>query len=324
MNKQLLDAIVLVVMIAISIVGSVLLIIQSRKNRVLEKVTHAVRKVLSDEHTARRLYEEEQLQRTEGNREKKKLLYRIDEMLMQSGIRRKIPFCTTEFFIVFVFVIATLVFYLVTMFSKEVVFGVLATAFVVMIFYASLKVLLLVKNSKTEDAILHFANMIENYSRTTDDIVSIFGSIAFYMPEPLGSAVGECYTEIKSTGDIQTAFARLDAKVGNRHFSDLLQNIEVCSRHKTNYEAVIKGNKEIIKNYLSGRAIRMEMANAARLQIATLLGIGFFVCTMLDDMLEKNLLAYLRTGIGGKILLLYCGVICLWSVWKMITIGQEE
>lgn len=313
-----------IVMLVFSGCTAAVLIIQSRKNRVLEKVTESVRQILSEEHTATRLQEEEQLQRMHGNREKKRLLYRIDEMLVQSGIRKLVPFLTTEVFLAILAIISIIVFNLVVILSGEVIFAIGAVVLVVICIYACLKLLLFRNRTKIEDEIMQFANMMENYSRTTDDIVSIFGKVAKYLEEPLRSAVATCYTEIKSTGDSRAAFARLDAKIGHRKFSELIQNIEICSRHETNYETVIKGSKDLIKEYLSEKAVRKQMASKARMQIALLIVISGYVVNQINQLLEGKLLAFLLSGIGGRIILCYCLGVVLYSLWKCITMGQEE
>lgn len=311
-------------MLGVSILATLLLIIQSRKNRVLEKVTERVKEALSTVHTENRLYEEEQLQRLQGNRDKKKFLYRMDEMLLQSGIRNKMPFMTTELFLTMIIVVAVIVFYFVSTITREFIFAVLAVIFVVMMVYGALKFLLFANKSKLDDDILQFANMLENYSRTTDDIVSILGQVYVYLNDPLKTVVRECYTEMKSTGDIPSAFARLSAKIGNRKFEELLQNIEMCSRHETNYEAVIAGNKVIIKDYLAEKEISKQMALSARLEICVLFVIAVYVVSMINDMLEDKLMAYLMSDFIGKTILLACACIALFSVWKIITMGQED
>ena len=311
-------------MLGTSICLVTLIIVQSRKNRVLEKVTERVKDALSNIHTENRLYEEEQLQRIQGNRDKKKFLYRMDEMLLQSGIRTRLSFMTTELFITILIVVSVVIFYFVSVVTDEFIFAILAVAFSVMMIYGTLKLLLFANKSKLDDDMLQFANMLENYSRTTDDIVSILGQVYVYLNEPLKTVVRECYVEMKSTGDISSAFARLSAKIGNRKFEELLQNIEMCSRHETNYEAVIAGNKIIIKEYLAEKELRKQMALSARLEICVLFVIAVYVISMINDMLEDRLMTYLMSDFVGKTILLACASIGLFSIWKIITMGQED
>lgn len=320
----LIKVLTVIIMLVFSGCAAALLIKESRKNRVMEKVTERVRQILSEEHTATRLQEEEQLQRMHGNREKKRFLYRIDEMLVHSGVRKLIPFLTTELFLTILAIASVLAFYVVVVITGEVIFAIGAVVLVVICIYACLKLLLYHNRTKIEDEIMQFANLLENYSRTSDDIVSILGKVAKYLEEPLRSAVAACYTEIKSTGDSRAAFARLDAKVGHRKFSELIQNIEICSRHETNYEAVIKGSKELIKEFLSEKAVRKQMASKARMQIALLIVISGYVVSQINQLLDGKLLSFLLSGIGGRLILCYCLGVVLYSIWKCITMGQEE
>ena len=71
------------------------IIARAEKYKVLGKtaktITATWKKFLhyASEATEKRLQEEERLQKEEGNREKKHILYRLDEMLLQTGLKRK-------------------------------------------------------------------------------------------------------------------------------------------------------------------------------------------------------------------------------------------
>lgn len=302
-----------------------LLINQARSNQVFEKTAEGVKRIAdrAKENSERRRAEEERLQREFGNREKKNIFYRMDEALIRVGIRRKVPWLTVEYAIVIMAVFMSMIFYIIHMLSNSFIIGIGAVAVLVMAVLIAVRVIIAVKQKKVEDNILQFANLLGNYSRTSDDIVSIFGRIYVYLDEPLRTAVADCYSQTMMTGDFKEACARMDVTIGNRYFSDMLMNLEVCSRHEANYEEVIAGNKQLIRNYLSERDVRNEMGNQARGEIIILLLLGLLVFVMLNSMTKGILTeSLLHTQTGNAILALLF-LLVTYCMKKIFTIGGD-
>ena len=302
----------------------------ARKNKVFGKTGQTVvatwQKFLkyASEATERRLQEEERLQKEQGNREKKNFFYRMDELLIRTGVRRKFPFVTVELALLAGAIISLTVLIVCTELSGSIVvgFGIIGTVYLVV--YETASFLIRRRQRKVEDNILHFANLIENYARTTDDIISIFRKISIYLDEPLRSAIETCYMEAYTSGDFATACNHLEVSIGNRFFSDLIANIEICSRHRANYEEVIHGNKEIIRKYLSERDVRREMAADARMQILAMLIMGVMVVFFLDGLFEQGILGVLSGNNGGTVILGALVIFVLYIVHTLFSIGGEE
>ena len=99
-------------------------------------------------------------------------LAKIDEELAYSGIKEKIKWITTEIYLIIVALITVIVATVVT-----VVFGwgygVIAAALVVIAFKMMLSLMANNRDKKTASIMLQFMNIIDNFSKTSDDLVNI-------------------------------------------------------------------------------------------------------------------------------------------------------
>lgn len=310
--------------IAIGLVVCTLILVS--QNRMFERTAKGFMMAMdaAKKSTERRLEEEERLQQEYGNREKKNMFYRMDEILYHAGIKEKIPWVTVEFLLLFVGLVMLASLFIVMKFSGLFVMG-MATAVLIMIMVlAVLKVLCYIRNRQVEDSLLQFANLIENYSRSSDDIVGIFGKVYRYLEEPLRSAVAECYSQATMSGDFSKACNHLSKVIGNSQLSILLSNLEICSRHEANYEAVTKTNKVIIREHLSEKAIRREMANSARIQVAVLLGIGIVILSMINSMTSGVMFQSLLHTKLGNVILTGLLIVIVFVAYKLLTMGQDQ
>lgn len=314
-----------VILVVISIGTVIYCMILISQNRVFEKTAKGFMKAMeaTRKNTERRMAEEELLQQEVGNREKKNIFYRMDETLYHAGIKTKLPWITVELLILIVGIIMLAIMFLFAKSTGSFVIG-MGVAFLIFIaVLATLKMMCYVRNRKVETNLLQFANLIENYSRTSDDIVGIFGKVYRYLEEPLRSGVAECYSEAITTGDFSKACTRLSKVMGNPQLSVLLSNIEICARHEANYETVTRSNKKMIREKLTENEIRREMANSGRIQVGFLVIIGGVIIAMLNRMTNGILFqSFFHTRVGNVIFVGVLGFV-LFSAYKLLTIGQD-
>lgn len=312
------------------IVYGILLTVRAHKNQVFYKTAKKMAETwqgflkYANEATDKRIKEEERLQREQGNREKKNFFYRMDEILINTGLKAKMPFLTVEL----VLLLAAIGFLGLLILTTELFHSLLIAVVLCVTTAIGIKLVaelyLRHRQQKIENSILSFANLLENYSRTSDDIVSIFHKISVYLEEPLKSAVEKCYMEAYTTGDFSTACNHLDVSVGNRYFSDMLANIEICSRHRANYEEVIHGNKEIIRRYLAERDVQKEIIRQARLELGLMLLISGWTISILLEMLSEKTIQFLSGSMTGTIGTAIIAFVALHAVYTMISIGRER
>jgi Flp pilus assembly protein TadB len=234
------------------------------------------------------------------------LLAAVDEKLAYSGIREKVKWITTEVYIILVLIITVVISTAVTLISGP-VYGILTAALVLLIFELALDLLIMYRNKKTESVMLQFMNIVDNFSRTSDDLVFILERSSRYIEEPLGSQIYDAVIEARNTGNTLLALQDLQDKVKNKHFKVLVRNLEIASRYETNYSDIIEDCRDIFHDYIKNEKEKRSIRVNGLIEIFTMLLTGTFCLWVLGDMTDYGgVVAMLMAGgLTGKILLVY-------------------
>ena len=250
-------------------------------------------------------------------------LAKIDEELAYSGIKEKIKWITTEIYLILVALITVIVATVVT-----VVFGwgygVIAAALVVIAFKMMLSLMANNRDKKTASIMLQFMNIIDNFSKTSDDLVNILEKSSKYLEEPLGSQIYDAVVEAKNTGDTLQALQDLQDKVRNKHFKVLMRNLEISSRFETNYSDIIEDCRNIFHEYLKSEKEKRTLRVNGMLEIGTMLICGIFCIYIIGDITDQGniILALLAGGALGRGILVFMGasiiLSCYIAVFKIL------
>lgn len=66
------------------------------------------------------------------------------------------------------------------------------------------------------------------------------------------------------------------------------------------------------------------MVGNARKTILMMIGIGILCFYMLNDLKEEGILRFMQQSIVGQVILFYLFLTVLYSLWKMLSMGQKE
>ncbi len=286
------------------------------EHKVLSSVTDTVLQK-AREQEADRHSEQQKLLLLEGRQEKLNPLYRLDLLVLQSNIRHFLPFASTEILIVLVLILGTMGFTVVTSITHTWLFGVLGFLIVCFGVYMVLYFMAQVNYRKTEESLMTFINLMENYSSTEDELIAIFSRVQTFLTEPVKSAVEQCCIEAEITGDKGRAVRNLEKRIEHEKFKELVRNLEICSRYEANYGEVIKDSRNLLREYLAARKERKAIINNARLEMAMIIGCCGVVLGMMDDLTEQGFLHILLSSTVGNVILIYCIVIVLIAVWSV-------
>ena len=262
----------------------------------------------TERQSKKRSEREIQLHREEGKQEKESFFYRLDAILLQSGIRRSFPFLNPELFITIMTGCIVLGAITAGSITGSWVWGCVSALGIFGSMYFILYLLLGRNYQKTEDGIMTFLNLVENFNTTDDDLINIFGKVCPYLQEPLKSTVSECYQEAVYTGDSEQALQNLEAKLEHEKFREIIRNLSVCSRYEANYGEIVKDSRQLLREHLAMREERKAIRNNAKAEIIILLlGCGL-VLYMLNGFLSIPMLTQLTGSFAGQLL-------C--SIWRL-------
>lgn len=289
-----------------------------RKNNVFEKLLQE-----SDNSTYERRIHEEERYKKEGNTSQRNTVYKLDLMLMHSGIKDKLPFINTEVFLLLLSCVTLLTTYIAGKLLQNSLLGLGFGTLVLFIIICILFVLVSRNEKIVDENILQFADLLESYSSISDDIVDILERSSEYLEEPLCHMVKECVTESKTDGNVRMALQRLRMRVGNRKLSELLLNIEECAQSNADYASVIGRCKNSISIYISEKEERAHIAKDAKINIVIMLGVMLVSMKVMESFIEDNIITFMMASYQGRIVLYGAFVVMLITLWKIITLGKK-
>lgn len=293
-----------------------LLLSYLREHKVLAVVAGTVFQKAKEQEEDRQS-EQQKLILIEGRQEKTNLLYKMDLLVLQSNIRKVLPFASTEILLIFTVGLAAIGFMAVTSISGTWIFGILGFVGVCFLVYMVLYFMALSNYRKTEESLMTFINLLENYSSMEDELIAIFSRIQTFLTEPVKSAVEQCCIEAEMTGDKSRAIRNLEKRIEHEKFKELVRNLEICSRYEANYGEVIKDSRSLLREYLAAVKERKAILNNARVEIAMIIACCGVVFWMMNDFTETGILSLLLGSTAGNIILAYCILIVLYAIWTV-------
>ena len=256
--------------------------------------------------------------------EKHDFLDRINSELIYSGLREKYTWITTELYIMINIILMALSFLLATVLSN-IFIGLIV---VIIIFLVNRFIIMFLgnrRNRHTEEAMLQLMNIIDNFSKSSDDIVTIIEHTSRYIPEPLSGSLYRCAVKARNSGDASGALDDLRDEVKNKYFKVMIKSLEISSRHTAEYSSIIQDCRDSYHIYLKNEKEKQAMRVNGVAEIAVMIGIGLLTMFWLGIMTNNTSIvnALLQNGIVGKVILVYAVVAILTSLYMIIEVMKE-
>lgn len=237
----------------------------------MQKTIQSLYVQMNDQERARAEAERQQRD-IHGEGIKTDWLGRLDEELAYSGIKDKFRWMTTEIYIIIVTLTTTLISTAFVLFAG-LWQGFLAGVITILMFKLAITLLGNARDKRTEAQLLQFMNIIDNFSRTSDDLVDILEKASRYIEDPLGSQIYDAVQEARNTGDSLLALQDLQNSVKSKHFKILIRNLETSSRFENNYSDIIEDCRAIFHDYIKAqkekRSIRFNGVAEILIMVAT-------------------------------------------------------
>ncbi len=197
-------------------------------------------------------------------------LYRLEQMLLYSGLNRKIPILTPELYIAGNLATAALLYLLFTLISKVWWWG-LAAILVFEISSYLVQNLLILHNYKAVDReLLKFLDFLGNYSITSGEITTILHQVSGYMEEPLKTVLEECYYEAQTSGDTSLALFSMMEKIQHPKFKELVINLEISMRYSADFTILVSQSRKSVREHMRMRTEQEALVGEAWINIVIL------------------------------------------------------
>jgi Flp pilus assembly protein TadB len=270
--------------------------------------------------TERLRAEQERQQRDiHGAGTKQDWLSKLDERLCYSGIKDKFTWLTTEMYVIVVAIVTAVITTVVTVFAS-LLQGVIAAAVTILMFKLVIVLMSNSRDKRTEAQLLQFMNIIDNFSKTSNDLIDILDKASRYIDEPLSSQIYNAVQEARNSGDSLTALRSLQSNVKNKHFKILIQNLETSSRLENNYSDIIEDCREIFHTYIRAQKEKRSVRMNGMFEILMMIGVGLICVSMIGDMADEGNIIdmLLNNGTIGVALFIILAAALVFSLYMAI------
>ena len=241
-----------------------------------------------------------------------KHLDRLDEQLVQAGIKRFLPKAGVEMY----FLVNVLEFTSIFCLAGDGIFVPLLTAGIAV--YANKLALdmLRYRNKRiTEKHLLEFLNLISDYSISENEITMILYKCGQVMPNPLKSVLIQCHLSARSTGNTKQALYELRRSIDHFLFREIMLLLELCSRSDNDYQKVIQECREMVNRYLKEEKEKTAVVRSLIGEAAIMTAVAAYgISTMLREFAGEagfgtSMTAFFFYHPAGQIcLILYIGL----------------
>jgi Flp pilus assembly protein TadB len=264
----------------------------------------------------------EKIRIEEGNVKDKSFINNIDLLIERSHIKEKLPFFNTEIYISLNIILAFTGFIIGSILARYWLVGVIIGMLLIIALYSILYIISGINYEKIDKEVLTFVNIMENHSGTNDDILTIMEKTFPYLRNPLKEYIEKFCDESTRTGDITTAFRKLELKIENERVRDIIRNIEICSRHESNYQEIIRDTRDTLKEYLKSKQQRKAIIDNGRMEMISCLIMSAVMIYIFNSFIS-NLIFRLKSDVFGNLILIYCVIIIGITIWNMIAFDKR-
>lgn len=253
----------------------------------------------------------------EGDFEDDSKMYKITKTLNESGLKDKFPELNAGNFILTVILLCGITGFIVFIITEAIIISLGAAAAMAMLIFVYIQVSINRNYFNTENEIVKFINMLDNVSSSENTIGEMLHRVAPYLKDPLRSMTEECYSEIKTDGNIPLALKHMADKANHKKLKQILNSLKSCATHNENYSDVIEDNRESTRTYIMFKKEERNIIKNALFETMILAIAGvvmvYMVGTMVDD--ATNIIFH---TLPGQIILAGLIIIVLFEIMKLM------
>lgn len=251
------------------------------------------------------------------------ILEKIDVALNSAGWKEYYSYLSAEIFIAFIILITVVFSMIIYAFTKNRSVAFLFAVALLFIPWIILYFAVGIRYKKTERQLMVFINLLENYSRTSDDLVDIIAKTEKYLGEPLNSAIRKFSWEAQHVGETEIAILHLKEKIPHRKFQGIIQNLNICRSHDTNYEEVIGDIRISMQQYLKAKEEKNSIRQGTRGSILIMMFVGCFIIRLVNGFVQGGLYRLLRGNFIGLMILFYILAVAIVGLWQLLKIDRS-
>lgn len=252
-----------------------------------------------------------------GSIENKSIFYKLDRMILTSGIKQYMPRLSGEKFLLTLILASALGLGIATSVTKNLFVGI----FVGMLVAVSMYVFILALSSKTYNAIEDltpiFVSLLSNHAKGSSDIVTIMQRTLPNLDDPIKGLVSQFLLDAEKTGNVDVAFDYMKESVENRSLATIIMNLKNCMHYQANYEEVLGQMMNQIAASLSAREERKNILFSMKLTLVVISIASVVIVEIIGAGIGVDVKEIMTGSTFGQVLLLFTGCIYLFVAVKL-------
>ena len=242
---------------------------------------------------------------------KTSLTGKLDEMFLYSGLSVKMPFLTSENWILLQLLFASGVVLITGLLGIPFWIGGFIMALFILLQYIGVSALMAANYKAVDENLLKFLDFLGNYSITSGEITSILYQISGYLDEPLRSVLEECYFEAQTFGDTNAALLGMVQKIQHPKFGEVIRNIEVTMRYSADFTILVSQSRRSVREHMRMRQERKSLAKEAWINMMILGAMTLVIFMTVENLVDVSMETVLFGTWVGRGCLMGIGLILL-------------
>ena len=252
-----------------------------------------------------------------GSVENHSLLYRLDRLMLTSGIKNRIPWVNGEVFLLAVFAAAVFGLFAGTALFSNVFAGIFTAAAQAAVLYGAALAMSGKVYNQIEDGTAIFVSILSNHAKGSSDIVTIMQNTIPSLSGPLKRITEKFVSDSENTGNIDGAFDYMKESVDNRQLQTIIVNLKNCMHYQANYEEVLAQMMGQVVSGLSAREDRKNILFSMKMTLTVISIMAVVIVLIIGAGLDIDVAGSLTGNKIGQVLLLVTGLLYLMVGIKM-------
>ncbi len=267
--------------------------------------------------TDQKLFSEAQFVTRFGAIENKSLLYKMDRMVLTSGIKKYLPHASGEGLILVMLLCASAGFLEGTIFFSNIFVALFLMVAQALVPFVLIKAMSGKTYNQIEDNMAIFLSILSNHAKGSSDIVTIMQRSAISLNGPLKVVVEQFVNDCERTGNVDVAFDYMKESVDNRQLQTILINLKNCMHYQANYEEVLMQMMGQVAAGLSAREDRKNILFSMKLTLVVISLTSVVIVWLIGAGLGIDVKGCLTGNVVGQALLCATGFLYLLVGVKM-------
>lgn len=303
------------IVIYVALFVAIALLVYSLKDRVKNKAI-GIRNNYKNKINAK-VEKDAQFQRVYGDLENKSLMYKIDRLLLTSGLKRRFPKISAGVFLLILVVSALIGFIASIVIAKNIFISLFVAAALVVIEVAIVKALAAKAYNEIEDGTEIFVSLLCNHAKGSTDLVTIFEGAYMSLDGELRRLVETFINNAKRLGNVDMALDLMKESIDNKQLRTIIVNLKNCSHFRANYEEVLSQMMSQIAESLTSREERKNVLFSMKVTLMVISVASLIIVEIVGAGLDIEVFEILTSNSFGQGLMFMTGILYLFVLTRL-------